>query len=223
MLKNNNVVLFFIFFLFSCNSKNNNNFENENNLPLKDSLSFVFKDSFNSDTLMNYKFGVCSDKSELPLDYIFVKSDYIIINKEKSKLYINKIKGFNKKNDSLFGYFFKNGYLLKKFLITNSLNNNHIEITPASTLLTFKAIDLDVSKRIDSLYIDFDFVNKESSKQTFHLKGIKGKKSLEYFNYRINPNETININILVFTKNQSYRIKRTVNHIPISDIVIYII
>lgn len=216
------IVLFVMILLLSCNDKNDTNFKNEKNLPLKDSLSFVFKDAFNSDTLMNYRFGVSSDKSELPLDYIFVKSDYITINKEKSNLFINKIKNFNKSKDSLYGYFCKNGYRLKKFLITNSLNNKHIEIIPASSLLTFKAIDLDASKRIDSLHIDFNIVNKESSKQIFYLKGIKGKKSLEYFNYRINPNEIININILVFTKNKSYRIKRIVNYIPISDIIIYI-
>ena len=149
-------LLLLLFFSCKENTKSQPNTSND--------LKITFIDTLSKSKLYNFKFGICFEKEELPIDVIFNRESRLI-NKNNNFVMIGNIK--SEKQD-LYGFFSKKGYKTKKFLINKSSDYQIIMIVPEPTTISIKAFDKEVGNDINSISISFEIKeNNVSTKEYF--------------------------------------------------------
>lgn len=196
----------FLFLLFiSCKE------EKESKSYASNDLKIVFIDTLSKANLCAFRFGICSEKEELPLDFILNRENKLI-DKKNAFVLVSNIRE-NKQN--LYGYFVKKGYQTKKFLLNKKDNYQSISILPEPSVISIKALDKEISYEIDSINISFEIKKKDVINKEFYKFGKKDlTPNLEYFNRNINPGESIKINIEVFKNSEIYQMKRILDYHP---------
>jgi hypothetical protein len=206
-------LILFLFIVFACTACKSPNEVPINQLVHSDSVVFKFKSLIDNAVLYDFQFGVCSNKEELPLDYIFRKDSNKKVTQNSAVVYKRKMRNYKEDTDSLFGYFYKNGYFLKKFLIEKSKDNITEIIEPFPSHFTIKFIDSISYLHFDSLILiltikkNYDYRNIHLNKNfpiverfVFYRKDIGLK--LELISHEIKPNEKIKIGVFIFRQNR---------------------
>lgn len=199
-------------FINACNNADNSNVNKKNG----ENVSLSFVDSLTQKKISNFQFGISTNKEELPIEEILKKNIKNFVIKNNTVIIKNP--------DTVYGYFVKRGYKSTKFLITNNLENRTIGIFPEPSLIIIKAMDKSVSSEIDSINVIFEIKKKDTrKKELYKFKRSDVDLNLEYFSKYIEHNQSIKLNIDVFSKGKYYNIRRVINYVPWTDVVIKII
>jgi hypothetical protein len=159
-VKSLSILMISIFFI-SCKKDNPNIDSIDSNL-----VCIKFINAYNHKVLSDYEFAIEPNSVELPLDYILKKS-----NSSRISFLRDTLKKYNQDKDSLFGFFYKKGFIFKKFSINKNKNSYKIDIFPTPNKLKITLTDKGILKDVDSFKIIL--------KPTFHRKDISDNKRKE--------------------------------------------
>ncbi len=207
-----NFILILLF--FSCNK--NKRIESQVNNELK----IVFIDTLSNAKLKDFNFGTAYQGEELPMNVILTRNSHLI-HKDNGFVSVSNI---NDNNQILYGYFFKKGYEVKKFIINKKLNYQKVIVRPEPTNISIKAYDNEVSNDIDSLNICFEIKKEDLSKTEFYTFDKKSlTPNLEYFNKNIEVGQSIEVKIKVFKGKEIYEIQKHIEYQPLLNSTIILI
>lgn len=175
-------------------------------------LKIVFTDTLSKSRLYNFKFGICSDKEELPLELILNRENSLI-NKKSNLVLIDDIKNVKQ---NLYGYFSKKGYKTKIFLIDKNSDYQNIMIIPEPTTISIKAFDKEVGNDINCISISFEIKeNNVTTKEYFKFDKKSLTPYLEYFSKNISVGQSIDVEIKVHKNKEIYKINRHIEYQPL--------
>lgn|GEM_PF-4929240 len=204
--------------LYSCNKNNQSNTSNTCNF--KDSLSLTFVDPITNKKLYNFKFGISTNKEELPISEILNRNKNISIVHNG----IVSIKKLSNENEIYYGNFVKKGYKFNRFPLSNNSCNQEVIIMPEASSIILKASDKYVASEIDSVDIVFEYKKpKYRNRELYKCRKSEIDSNLEYFNKYIEYNESVKLHIMVFEKGQFYEIIRFIEYEPWTNTVINLI
>lgn len=191
--RNNFFILSSFLIIFSCSQQNK---VHSNPIAEKDTVFVQFFSSIDSSLLTNFKFGVCSEQEELPLDYIYIKKCNI---NRKNQVVISRksIRNYNISTDSLWGYFEKNGYKSKRFIINRDSSNLKVSIDPLGSYYNIKVKDTSIVFDSIKIELDIKIKNISNKKDIFVMKKVD-IISDNILSGEILPNEKYFIGIQVF-------------------------
>lgn len=189
------IFILFIFQFSNCllfNSKKTKINNNLISIPLVDDfVTICFKNKYDDQLLFNFEFGTYAAYEEIPIDMVldrdtfeFVVRDYVRVNKS-SLLSL----------DSVYGYFEKQGFISKNFIINPNLNPNIVEIEPIPSRIVIKALYPEFKNQFDSLNIlvtkknEFHKTPDNHVVQKFIIEPRHLSDDLSIITFSLNPND----------------------------------
>jgi hypothetical protein len=206
-----------------------------------DTVYIYFRDKYNDRILSHYRFGVNTNREELPIHYVFERDYFGEITSDSVVLIRHKVNRYDPEKDKLYGYFSRGGYYGTgeggRFLIPNNVQKIVLDVTPTLSQVTFKAYDSEIdsikyiinkekreeySQDYISRYVSSPYDIWQNKTRTITKKDFKSRQDgLSVVSYTIYPNDYFKIDVIVYRKGKiDYQHYYEVKYQPWTETVI---